>query len=306
MTESPPLTLAQVSRKQRVKTAVYAALGSTSWATGMTALRRSFEPRPSLRVLIYYKFNTRPGNTLTTPPDVFRRQLDFLQRHYALVTPETVLRTITSGTPFPERAVLLTFDDGYRDVYDVAYPMLRSSGLRAALFPATDFIGTGRPFPHDERLLMSNPTLDWSHLREMQDVFAVGSHTMSHRRLTQVSRAEALEEIVGSKKLLEDRLGRQVSMFCYPKGAAEDISMPLEQMVRDAGYVASFVTLTGPNNLSRVRSGAWLRRFHAEPFTGFLFARLLDGSCDAIGLKDTPWGCAAKHTFNRLLRTVTR
>lgn len=300
------MTATQVSRKQRVKTAVYAALGSASWATGMTALRRSFEQRPSLRVLIYYKFNTRAGNTLTTPPDVFHCQLDFLQRHYSLVTPETVLRTIADGAPFPNRAVLLTFDDGYRDVYDVAYPMLKSRGLRAALFPATDYIGTGRLFPHDERLPVSNPTLDWSHLREMQDVFAIGSHTMSHRRLTRLSRAEAQEEIVGSKKLLEDRLGRQVRMFCYPKGAAEDISLPLEQMVRDAGYVASFVTLTGPNSLSRVRSGAWLRRFHAEPFTGFLFARLLDGSCDAIGLKDTQWGCAAKHAFNHLLRTVTR
>jgi hypothetical protein len=77
-------------------------------------------------------------------------------------------------------------------------------------------------------------------------------------------------------------------------------------MVQDAGYIASFVTLTGPNSLASVRRGKWLRRYHAEPFDGFMFARLLDGSCDAVGLKDTQWGGSARLAFNRLLGTATQ
>ncbi len=306
MTSSPSMSVAQVSRKQRVKTAVYAALGTASWASGMTWMRRAFSAEPSLRILIYYKINTQPGNTLSIRPELFARQLTFLTQQYDLITPDDLLRTVAHGTPLPQRAVLLTFDDGYRDVYDTAYPILKGHGVKAALFPATDFIGTGCTYPHDERLAMPNPVLDWRHLREMQDVFTIGSHTMSHRRLTRLARVEAQEEIVGSKKLLEDRLGRPVNMFCYPKGTAEDFSRPLEDMVRQAGYAASFVALTGPNSFSQVRTGQWLRRFHVEPFSDFLFARLLDGSCDAIGFKDAGWGCSAKRTFNRLFRTSTR
>jgi hypothetical protein len=77
-------------------------------------------------------------------------------------------------------------------------------------------------------------------------------------------------------------------------------------MVQDAGYIASFVTLTGTNTLEHVRSGKWLRRYMVEPFSDFTFARLLDRSCDVIGLKDHSFGVSAKRTFNRLLGTLTR
>jgi peptidoglycan/xylan/chitin deacetylase (PgdA/CDA1 family) len=300
------MTASHVIRKQRIKTLVYALLGSASYLSGVTWLRNFRNTDPSLRVLIYYKVNSVPGNILSTPPQTLSRQLHFLKEHYTVISPQQLTNFMTNGGLLPNRAVLLTFDDGYQDVYENAYPLLKEMGLKALIFPATDYIGNTIRFPHDENLPMSNPALDWTQLRCMQDVFTVGSHTQSHRVLTTLPLSVAKEEIFASKKILEDRLDCAVQFFCYPKGAAGQFSQSLEDLVQAAGYIGSFVTLTGPNRIEDVRQGKWLRRYHAEPFDGFMFARLLDGSCDAIRFKDTRWGSSARYTFNRLIGTVTR
>jgi peptidoglycan/xylan/chitin deacetylase (PgdA/CDA1 family) len=300
------MTARQVVRKQRVKKGVYALLGSTSFFSGLTWARNFTNTGSSLRVLIYYKVNGVVGNTLSTAPQTFARQLRFLKEHYVVVSPEELISAVAKGGTLPNKAVLLTFDDGYRDVYENAYPILKEMGLKALMFPATDYIGTTTPFPHDERLPMPNPALDWTQLRAMQDVFTVGSHTQSHRILTALPLDVAKEEIFASKALLEDQLGCAVQFFCYPKGAAGQFSQSLEDLVQAAGYIGSFVTLTGPNTLEHVRSGRWLYRYHVEPFSDFMFARLLDGSCDAVGLKDTRCGDTARRMFNGLLGTSTR
>jgi peptidoglycan/xylan/chitin deacetylase (PgdA/CDA1 family) len=300
------MTTEQILRKQCIKKGVYALVGSTTFFSGLTWIRNFTNTAPSLRILIYYKVNAVPGNTLSIVPQMFLRQLRFLKEHYTVISPEQLTGVMTKGLTLPHNAVLVTFDDGYRDVYDNAYPILKDMGLKALIFPATDYVGTTRPLPHDERLPMLNPALDWTHLRTMQDVFTVGSHTKSHRVLTTLPLYVAKEEIFASKAILEDQLGCAVQYFSYPKGASGEFSQQLEDMVCAAGYIASFVTLTGPNSIKHVRTGKWLYRYHVEPFGDFMFARLLEGSCDAVGLKDTRWGNAAKRMFNGLLGTATR
>jgi peptidoglycan/xylan/chitin deacetylase (PgdA/CDA1 family) len=299
------MTATRVICKQRIKDVVYGLLGGASYCSGLTRVRNSMVS-PSLRILIYYKVNAVRGNTLSTPPQLFAWQMQFLKEHYTVISPEYLTSLVTNGAMLPRNAVLVTFDDGYRDVYENAYPILKKMGLKALIFPATDYIGTNKPFPHDKPLPMPNPALDWTQLRTMRDVFTVGSHTQSHRVLTTLPHQIAQGEIVASKALLEEHLGYAIQFFCYPKGAAGQFSQSLEDMVRAAGYLASFVTLTGPNTLQRVHSGKWLRRYHVEPFGEFMFARLLDGSCDAIGLKDTLWGTCAKSKLNSLLGITTQ
>ena len=306
MGASRHVTPSHVIRKQRIKNAVYGLLGGASYCSGLTWIRNSMGTAPSLRILIYYKINAVPGNTLSTTPRLFACQMRFLKEHYTVITPAQLISVMTNGGTLPRKAVLLTFDDGYQDVYENAYPILKEMGFKAFIFPATDYIGSTKAFPHDEGLPMRNQALNWTHLRTMQDVFTVGSHTKSHRVLTTLPLHVAQEELFNSKAVLEDQLGSAVQFFCYPKGGAGQFSQSLEDMVRAAGYIGSFVTLTGPNALKHVRSGKWLRRYHVEPFGKFMFARLLDGSCDAIGLKDTHWGGSAKRSFNRLLGTATR
>lgn len=305
MDRSTQLGVTHVLRKQRIKNMVYGLLGAASYGPGLTWVRNAMHSGPSLRILMYHKVNALPGNTLSTAPGVFFKQMKSLKEHYTVISPDQLNRVMTDEGKLPNRAVLLTFDDGYLDVYENAYPILKEMGFKALIFPATDYIGTATPFPHDERLPMLNPALGWNHLQNMCDVFTVGSHTRSHQIMTTLPLHIAKEEIVASKARIEDQLGHEVQYFCYPKGGSGQFSQPLEDMVQAAGYRASFVTLTGPNTLKYVRGGKWLRRYHVESFHDFMFARLLDGSCDAIGIKDTRLGGFAKCIFNRMLGTAT-
>jgi peptidoglycan/xylan/chitin deacetylase (PgdA/CDA1 family) len=137
-------------------------------------------------------------------------------------------------------------------------------------------------------------------------VFTIGSHGKSHRVMTAIPFAEAVDEITTSKALIEDKLGGRVDFFSYPKGSITDVSEALEEHVRKAGYAASFGTVLASNTLAGVRAGSVLNRYNAEPFGGFTFARLLDGSCDLIGIKDTAIGASGKRTLNKTLGTTTR
>jgi peptidoglycan/xylan/chitin deacetylase (PgdA/CDA1 family) len=295
----------RIRTKQRIKNAAYLGVGASNHLLGITWARGVLSQGDrALRVLMYHKVNDRPGNTLSVSPAMLQRQLDHVTTHYRVVTPEEVF-SVATDVELPPGAVLITFDDGYEDNYTNAYPILRSMGLRALVFVATDFIGSKRVFPHDEHLEVSNPTLSWPQLSAMADAFMVGSHGRSHRVLTGLRHSEARDEIRDSKAIIEDKLGVEVSCFSYPKGSVGDFDARLEEVVRDSGYRTSFVTVPGANSIARVRSGQWIRRYNAEPLADYTFARLLDGSCDLVRVKDTPMGNKAKRLLNGVLGTAT-
>src|SRR5687768_13800847 len=119
------MTAGQVLRKQRIKNGVYGLLGSTSYFSGLTWMWNVTHTAPSLRILIYYKVNALPGNIMSTAPETFSRQLRFLKQNYAIISPEQLTRVMANRGALPNKAVLLTFDDGYLDVYENAYPLLK-------------------------------------------------------------------------------------------------------------------------------------------------------------------------------------
>jgi peptidoglycan/xylan/chitin deacetylase (PgdA/CDA1 family) len=270
--------------RQQLKNAVFVGMG-VAGAIG----RRSRAHRPAanggmLRVLMYHRVSRQRVDAFTISPRRLQRHLALLTARYEVVSPDLVLRSIEARSPLPDRAVLLTFDDAYLDYRENAYPLLRSLGLQALLFVPTDHLGDGEagsgPGPVDAS--SHGRTLDWTHLREMQDVFTIGSHGMSHQMLTRLPRARAAREIAESKRLLEDRLGATVSFFSYPYGKPEAYDQELETMVRRSGYRASFVTVGGLNSPEHLWSGSALRRHGAESLSTFALSRVLDGSCDGI------------------------
>ena len=87
------------------------------------------------------------------PEEVFRRQIEFLSRHYRPVSLQQVVNAISDGAPLPEQAALVTFDDGLRNNATVAWPILREMGVPAAIFLTVDFIGTERFLWVDELYL---------------------------------------------------------------------------------------------------------------------------------------------------------
>ena len=117
--------------KQLLKNGVYRTIGETTATVGAVDGDRD----RTLRVLMYHKVNDRPENPLSVPVGLFDEQMAQLRDlGYRVVGLEAVLDHYTSGCPLPERAVLITFDDGYRDNLEHAAPVLERHGYPAVLF----------------------------------------------------------------------------------------------------------------------------------------------------------------------------
>jgi peptidoglycan/xylan/chitin deacetylase (PgdA/CDA1 family) len=165
---------------------------------------------------------------------------------------------------------VLTFDDGFADLFDAAVPALRDAGVPAAFFVVTGALpGPGRMPGGD------GPLLDGAGVHGLRDAgFEVGSHTRAHVRLPGASGEVAREEIAGSRADLEAVLGVAPDLFAYPWGAADPAAAAA---VREAGYRAAFTTAGGA-----VRRGAdlyLLPRIHVPGN-----ASVSRVACEAAGL----------------------
>jgi Predicted xylanase/chitin deacetylase len=134
--------------KQIVKNALYRTIGETS-----TTLRLSPNGNRTLRVLMYHKVNDIPENPTTIPVGMFDDQLAELRElGYQVVDLDAVLDHYTVGAPLPDRAVLITFDDGYRDTLENAMPVLQKHGHKAVIFVPVAYMEDATPLPHESLL----------------------------------------------------------------------------------------------------------------------------------------------------------
>ncbi|MFW6163744.1 MAG: polysaccharide deacetylase family protein [Planctomycetota bacterium] len=207
-----------------------------------------------LRILTYHRVGPPRGRRyekLTVPPRRFARQLELLVRlGYGVCDLDVVPRLAGEGRCEVRRPVVLTFDDGFGEVYDYVLPKVRERKLPVVVFAVADrraadwtgWEGWGPP-----------PLLSPGQLREMAAAgITIGSHSRTHASLTQCSPRQLDEEVAGSKKALEDLLGAEVRHFCYPRGFYNE---PVVAAVREAGYVTACTTERGA-----VRPGADLWR----------------------------------------------
>src|SRR5207253_319157 len=153
--------------KQVLKNSVYRTLGETAQAIGANG-----NGHRTLRVLMYHKVNDLPGNPLTMPVSLFDEQMDQVRElGYTVVDLDAVLAHYVEGKPLPERAVLITFDDGYHDNLENAARVLRKYGYPAVLFVPIGYLGDPLPLPHEERLAAQgilNRTIDWDEVVELE------------------------------------------------------------------------------------------------------------------------------------------
>lgn len=191
---------------------------------------------------------------LTVDPAEFARQMKWLASHdFRAITQRELLYALVHRRTLPRRPVVITFDDGYRNVLTHAAPVLHRLRM-----PAIAYVISGR-------LTGAGPSfLTCPELKRLERLgVEIGSHTVSHRDLRTLSAAALEEELVASRRTLERCLAHPVQWLAYPYGGFDD--RVLEQ-ARRAGYVLAMTTLGGTDQRA-VRS-LELRRFGVLDSTG--------------------------------------
>ena len=289
--------------KQLLKNSVYRTLGEATAGAGVVDDERT------LRVLMYHKVNDEPENFVTIPVTLFDEQMAQLgELGYAPVSIEDVRAYYIDGATLPPRAVLISFDDGYRDNLENAAPVLQRYGYPAVIFVPIGYLDGSRPLPHDEHLAsrgILNRTLQWSDFAELEAAgLRVESHGIGHRPLADLEVDEAAREITLSKLRLEEALGRPVCAFAYVKGSEAHYRLVHLSLLRQAGYELAFTSISGANGPST--DPLQLHRYNVEPYPERTFELVLAGACDLIAVKDTVAGTHARRLFNAALGTSSK
>jgi peptidoglycan/xylan/chitin deacetylase (PgdA/CDA1 family) len=217
-------------------TAIVIPLKNKNWA-GLSP--EGFQTIP---VLTYHRFAENCDSPLCMPANAFELQMRYLKDNgYHVITAEQLLAFLEYRQGVPQKSVLITMDDGYRSVYDIAYPILQKYEFTATLFVYTSFVGVSRM------------SVTWEQLKEMQkNGFTIGSHSIYHSDLSQPKEGETQreyfarinEELYGSKKIIDQKLGQNTYFLAYPFGYYDQRSI---QTAREAGYKIAMSVKRGGN-----------------------------------------------------------
>lgn len=207
---------------------------------------KSVLPFRSIPVLVYHKVGDLPPMDrfrLTVSKEQFKSHLQYLYDH--AITPVTLDRLIEVENDSKEsdkRYIAITFDDGYLDNYQNAFPILHEFGFPATIFLITSLMGMTVAVEQGP----VNRYLEWAHAREMQaHGISFQSHTCTHRDLTEISLAEARVQLVDSRRIIEDSLQEPVRQLAYPYGKCNKAVM---ETAEEAGYRAAYTAGNSPKH----------------------------------------------------------
>jgi peptidoglycan/xylan/chitin deacetylase (PgdA/CDA1 family) len=176
----------------------------------------------------------------------FEAQLDYLRRHYRVISLAEFIEARKRNASLPERSVVLTFDDGYRNFLTSALPRLIARDMRVSVFLITDRIApesqsrTGEWRESDDETFLS-----WQEIKELQKHgVEFGSHTCSHRKLSEIEAAEAERELRASHETIAAQLSRTTMPLAFPYGSYSD---SVVAMTRELPYTCALTTDAGTN-----------------------------------------------------------
>ena len=164
---------------------------------------------------------------------------NYLQQGYRFVSIDEACAIIAKGCskqPF----VCLTFDDGYRDTFDLAYPLLKGHNIPFAVYVTTGFVDqTASVWWYDQTDVMN-----WEQIQALDadPLCTIGAHTITHPRLSTLTEDDMRNEIVVSKRRLEEVLVHTVDHFSYPHGDYNDDTITI---VRDCGFRTALMAWGG-------------------------------------------------------------
>lgn len=206
---------------------------------------------PPLSILMYHQVGPYPRPRAHKASFChirqFRQQLAYLKlAGFRVISMAEAYEGLFGGGVIAPRSVVLTFDDGYQDFHDHAWPALQEYGFPATVFLISGLIGQPARWQTDfERIA---PLMDAPTIRRLQDEGVhFGSHAVNHYRLPQLDTEAVRHEVFDSKAALQDLLGREVSHFCYPYG---EYDQRARDFVEQAGYQTGLTCIRGAANFA--------------------------------------------------------
>lgn len=209
-------------------------------------------------VFLYHRVGLPAYENDNMAPEEFEKQMQYLSaRGYRIISPGQYLSFLNREIDLPSRSILITFDDGAKNIIEYALPIMKRYNFKAAIFLNTAYIGEvmyhsreKRKFYktreealadscHGEKLLRFS-YLSWPEIKFLaEEGMDFGSHGHSHLVLTELTRKKLLEELDISRDILFKKIGREVDYFSYPWGT---FNRHVKRYVKAAGYKVAFAT----------------------------------------------------------------
>ncbi len=220
-------------------------------------------------ILMYHNIGRPPRGVknagVYVTPEMFKFQMWYLNFAGFNVVPLNDIADFIGGKVTGRKIVALTFDDGYQDFYENAYPVLRAYKFPSTVFIVTDLVGKENVWDHKD-VNARKSLMGWETIQRLKkEGVTFGAHTRTHPFLSGLSAESARDEIYNSKLKIEEQLQLPVGLFCYPYGNYDSETV---EAVKDAGYKLAVTTKRGlvrkGDNIFEVRRS--FIRTHTNPF----------------------------------------
>jgi glycosyltransferase involved in cell wall biosynthesis/peptidoglycan/xylan/chitin deacetylase (PgdA/CDA1 family) len=207
-------------------------------------------------VLAYHRVREHPEYGMDVSTSEFTRQMEWLYKSgWRTVSLDRIKECLDKDQALPDKSFAITFDDGHKDNYSQALPLLKKYGFSALIYLTAGYIGTVKytaKTASGRQWLAEKPAnwddgdkvnfrkfefLSWAEIREMKAAgLEFGGHTLNHPRLTSLPLLEQQREVGEAKRLIDGELGSAIKHFCYPY---QDFNQDTEDIVRQAGYLTA-------------------------------------------------------------------
>jgi len=190
-------------------------------------------------ILMYHYISDPPAGAdeyrvdLSVSPAAFREQMTYLRDNgYTPIDLYALSTAIVGYTELPDKPVIITFDDGYLDNYQNAFPILQEFGFKGTFFIISEFIDRGR-----------EGYMDWSMIEELaRSGQRIESHSRTHPNLTEKDRDGLIWEVLGAQETIAAHIGYRPRYFCYPGGDYNEATI---QILRELDYWGAVTTAGG-------------------------------------------------------------
>lgn len=277
------------------------------WGGAVLAIRNHWVPGQDVPVLLLHEIGHGEKDRFLSE-EYFTWMMDYLKwNKFNIIPMDDYIGILKGKKKMPPKPVVITFDDGERSVYTVAFPALKKRGFTSTVFLVSDFIGKTLYHTVEDRAYNESAPvitgkriwkfemLDWDEVREMKkNGFSFQSHSKNHAELISMNSEELKTQLLDSKRKIESEIGSNVEYFSYPWG---EFNYVIKETLKDCGYKAAFACEIRDPVLKHDKDSYSMERYEITPFTSRNSFKIIVWGC--MPLKFKAKDIVKKFTFIR-------